>query len=73
MIDHTGFTVSNVKKSKAFYVEAPRALRISLIMRLARKVPASARTTRRIPARTPAPGRLRLYATRTLGAESRYG
>jgi catechol 2,3-dioxygenase-like lactoylglutathione lyase family enzyme len=32
VIDHIGFTVSNVENSKAFYVEALRPLEISLIM-----------------------------------------
>jgi catechol 2,3-dioxygenase-like lactoylglutathione lyase family enzyme len=32
VIHHISFTVSNVKKSKAFYVEALRALGIHLIL-----------------------------------------
>ena len=34
MIDHIGFTVSNLKRSHAFYVEALRPLGITLIMEL---------------------------------------
>jgi catechol 2,3-dioxygenase-like lactoylglutathione lyase family enzyme len=32
VIDHTGFTVSDLKKSKAFYAEALRSLGIKLLM-----------------------------------------
>ena len=32
MIDHTGFTVSNMKRSRNFYVEALQSLGITLVM-----------------------------------------
>ena len=32
MIDHTGFTVSDMNRSRSFYVEALRGLGITLVM-----------------------------------------
>jgi hypothetical protein len=48
VIDHTGFTVSDLKKSKAFYAEALRSLGIKLLMEVTAEQTGAGGATRHI-------------------------